>query len=180
MTTTPFSNRAGDDPQAIDAYVKALTDLTAGQEPLDILARIGASVRGAIAGLTDDQLRTPEAAGKWSMRDVVRHLADAELVLAFRYRMILAHDRPPIAAYDQDLWVAKLQRSDDTETIAGDLEAVRSINLRLLRVQKPEAWTRVGIHAERGEESLALLVRMAAGHDLVHTRQLQRIRAVVA
>ncbi|HVG24783.1 MAG TPA: DinB family protein [Thermoanaerobaculia bacterium] len=174
-----FSNRAGDDEDAIRAYVKGLTDLTAGEEPLDVLARLGANMRAAIAGLTDVQLRRPESDGKWSMRDVVRHLADAELVLAFRYRMILAHERPPIAAYDQDLWVAKLERDDDTETIVSDLEAVRSINLRLLRVQKPEAWERVGLHAERGEESLALLVRMAAGHDVVHTRQLARIRKVI-
>jgi hypothetical protein len=178
--SSPFSNLAGDDGAAISEYVKALTGLTEGEEPLDVLGRIGGSVRGAIAGLTDAQLRTPEKPGKWSMRDVVRHLADAELVLAWRYRMILAHDRPPIAGYDQDLWVAKLERDDDTETIAGDLEAVRSINLRLLKVQKPEAWERVGLHSERGEESLALLVRMAAGHDIVHTRQLLRIRAAIA
>ena len=178
--TSVFSNRFGDDSAAISAYVKSLTDLTGGEEPLAILSRIGANVREAIAGLTEAQLRTPEKPGKWSMRDVVRHLADAELVLAFRYRMILAHDRPPIAAYDQDLWVEKLERDDDTATIVSDLEAVRSINLRLLRVQKPEAWERVGLHAERGEESLALLVRMAAGHDIVHTRQLTRIRAVLA
>jgi hypothetical protein len=61
----------------------------------------------------------------------------------------------------------------------GDLEAVRSINLRLLRAQKPEAWQRVGIHSERGEESLALTARMHAGHDIVHTRQLLRIREAV-
>lgn len=177
--TSLFSNKAGDDAVAVSAYVEGLTALTGDEEPLDILGRLGASVRAAIAGLTDAQLRTPEQPGKWSMRDVIRHLADAELVLAFRYRMILAHDRPAIAAYDQDLWVEKLERDDDTETIVADLEAVRSINLRLLRVQKPEAWERVGLHAERGEESLALLVRLAAGHDVVHTRQLHRIRAAL-
>ena len=160
-------------------YAQQLIDLTGDEEPLEILSRIGASVRAAIAGLTDAQLRTQERPGKWSMRDVIRHLADGELVLAFRYRMILAHDRPAIAAYDQDLWVSKLEREDDAEAIVADLEAVRSINLRLLRVQKPEAWTRVGLHEERGEESLALLVRLAAGHDLVHTRQLHRIRAAL-
>jgi hypothetical protein len=178
--TSIFANPFGDSGAGVSAYVKALTDLTENEDPLDILSRIGGNVRGATAGLSDAQLRTPEREGKWSMRDVCRHLADAELVLAFRYRMIIAHDRPPIAAYDQDLWVEKLERDDDTETIVGDLEAVRSINLRLLRVQKPEAWQRVGIHAERGEESLALLARMHAGHDIVHTRQLQRIRAAVA
>jgi DinB superfamily len=180
MTTTPFSNRAGDDAAAISDYVKALTDLTAGREPLEMLAGVGTRVRQAIAGLSNAQLRMPEREGKWSMRDVVRHLADGELVLAWRYRMILAHDRPPIAGYDQDLWVQKLERDDDTETIVRDLETVRSINLRLLRSQKPEAWERVGLHAERGEESLALLVRMAAGHDIVHTRQLHRIREAIA
>jgi hypothetical protein len=177
--SSPFSNLATDDSTAIDEYVKALTGLTGDEEPLAILTRIGGSVRNAIAGLTDAQLRTPEAPGKWSMRDVVRHLADAELVLSWRYRMILAQDRPPIAGYDQDQWVAKLERDDDTETIVGDLEAVRSINLRLLLPQPPEAWQRVGIHSERGEESLARLVQMAAGHDIVHTRQLLRIRAAV-
>ena len=177
--TSLFSNRAGDDSVAIRQYVDALTALTGDEEPLDILGRIGDGVRAAITGLADAQLRTPEAPGKWSMRDVVRHLADAELVLAFRYRMILAHYRPPIAAYDQDLWAAKLERDDDLETIVADLEAVRSLNLRLLRCQPPAAWQRVGLHAERGEESLALLVRMAAGHDIVHTRQLHRIRAAV-
>ncbi len=178
MSTSPFSNAFGDT-AGVSAYVKAMTDLTQDRDPLDILPHLGANVRDAIAGLTDAQLRTPEREGKWSMRDVVRHLADAELVLAFRYRMILAHDRPPIAAYDQDLWVQKLERDDDTATISGDLEAVRSMNLRLLRAQKPEAWERVGMHSERGEESLALLVRMTAGHDIVHTRQLRRIRAAI-
>jgi hypothetical protein len=179
MSNSPFANPFGQAGADVSAYVNALTDLTDGQEPLDMFARAGAGVREAIAGLSEAQLRTPEREGKWSMRDVVRHLADAELVLAFRYRMILAHDRPAIAAYDQDLWVQRLERDDDTATIAGDLETVRSINLRLLRAQPPEAWQRVGIHSERGEESLALLVRMAAGHDVVHTRQLLRIRAAV-
>lgn len=177
--TSLFSNRAGDDGVAISRYVDALTALTGDEDPLDILGRIGASVTAAISGLSDAELRTAEAPGKWSMRDVVRHLADSELVLAFRYRMILAHDRPPIAAYDQDLWVSRLERPDDTQTIVADLEAVRSINLRLLRAQPPAAWQRVGIHAERGEESLDRLVRMAAGHDIAHTRQLHRIRAAV-
>ena len=178
--TSPFSNRAGDDAVTIRQYVDALTSLTGDEKPLDILGRIGASVRAAITGLSDRQMRTPEAPGKWSMRDVVRHLADAEIVFAFRYRMILAHDRPPIPAYDQDLWVANLERDDDTEALVADLEAVRSINLRLLHSQPPAAWQRVGLHAERGEESLALLVRMAAGHDIAHTRQLHRIRAAVS
>jgi hypothetical protein len=180
MSSSLFSNRAGDDSVSISQYVTALTSLTGDEDPLDLLGRAGIGVHAAIAGLSEAQLRTPEAPGKWSMRDVVRHLADAELVLAFRYRMILAQDRPPIAAYDQDLWVRNLERADDTETIARDFESVRSINLRLLRVQPAAAWQRVGLHAERGEESLAQLVRMAAGHDIVHTRQLHRIRAAIS
>lgn len=177
--TSLFSNRAGDDSVAISEYVRAMTGLTGSEDPLDILPRLVANVRAAIDGLGDAQLRTPEKEGKWSMRDVVRHLTDGEIVFAWRYRMILAHDRPPISGYDQDLWVARLDRDDDIEVILGELEALRTMNLRLLRRQPPESWERVGIHAERGPESLALLARLNAGHDIVHTRQLQRIRAAI-
>ena len=174
--TSLFSNKAGDATFDVDAYVKGLTELTGRADPLEILPQLPGKVRAAVAGLTDAQLRTPESPGKWSMRDVIRHLTDGELVFAWRYRMIIAHDRPEISGYDQDLWVSRLDRDDDIEVILEELEAVRMLNLRLLRRQPPEVWERVGMHAERGAESLARLARMGAGHDIVHTRQLLRIR----
>ena len=114
------------------------------------------------------------------MLHVVQHLADAELVGAFRYRMILAHDRPAIPGYDQDRWAERLRYADsDLEGAVQQLEAVRAANLRLLERTTPEERRRVGVHAERGEESVEHTMRMYAGHDLVHLRQLARIAAAV-
>jgi hypothetical protein len=93
---------------------------------------------------------------------------------------VLAQDRPPLTGYDQDLWSQRLHY--DTLPIDEALdrfEVLRRSNLRLLANAKPDDLQRVGVHAERGEESVALMVRLYAGHDLLHLRQLARIRKAV-
>src|SRR5574341_724902 len=116
----------------------------------------------------------------WSMRHVVRHLADSEIVWAYRIRRIVAEDRPPIQGYDQDLWADRLHydRADVIECLA-EIRALRAGNLRLIRSLGPAERTRVGVHTERGEESVEHLVRMYAGHDLLHLNQLERIRTTL-
>jgi hypothetical protein len=133
-----------------------------------------------VAGAPAALLSTPEKPGKWSMLQVVQHLADAELVGAFRYRMILAHDRPELQGYDQDRWAEALgYAGSDLGEALDQLTVLRRANLRLLERATPAERRRVGIHAERGEESVDHLLRMYAGHDLVHLRQLARIAAAV-
>ena len=134
----------------------------------------------AIAGVTAAALRRPEADGKWSMVQVLQHLADSELVWAWRLRLTLAQDRPPLTGYDQDAWASRLHYADADPRQALDLFAVvRRANLALLEAASPEDWQRVGVHAERGEESIDHLVRLYAGHDILHLNQLARIRAAV-
>jgi hypothetical protein len=90
-------------------------------------------VRSKVAGLSDSQLSAPEASGKWSMRQVVRHLADSDLVWGYRMRMVLAHDRPPITGYDQDLWAERLRYDRaDLEQALQELAVLRRSNLGLL------------------------------------------------
>jgi hypothetical protein len=114
------------------------------------------------------------------MVEVAQHLADSDIVVGFRIRMILAHDRPEIVAYDQDLWANRLRyREAKLADVLDQLEAVREANLRIARRLTPEELGRFGIHAERGGESLGYLLRLAAGHDLVHLDQLARIRRAV-
>jgi DinB superfamily len=85
-----------------------------------------------------------------------------------------------LAGYDQDLWVERLHRDDvDLEAALGEFTAVRRANLRLLERTTPEDRERVGVHSERGEESLGHLMRLYAAHDLIHLRQLARIRQAV-
>ena len=176
-----LSNRAGDPPDQIKLYTAALLETLGDRDPLEVMRAMPAALREAIAGVSPEQLATPEKPGKWSMRQVVQHLSDSELVGGFRFRMVLAHERPALAGYDQDLWVERLHGDDvDLEAALAEFTAVRRANLRLLERATPEDRERVGVHSERGEESLGHLMRLYAAHDLIHLRQLARIRQAVA
>ena len=178
---TVLSNRSTDSPQDRQSYAGTILDLLGDQEPLGVLRETHSALRQATPGLTPAQLHQPEALGKWSIAQVLQHLADSDLVWGWRLRLILAHDRPTITGYDQDLWADRLHyaESDPAESLE-TFGVLRRANLRLIERATPDDLQRVGVHAERGEESIAHLCRLYAGHDLSHLRQIDRIRAAVA
>jgi hypothetical protein len=150
------------------------------RDPLVAMSETPETLRQITAGVSRDRLSTPEAPGKWSMIQVVQHLADTEIVGAIRFRMTLAHDRPLLAGYDQDLWAGRLRYNDAEMAAALDqFTSLRRANLRLLHQTTATERERVGIHAERGEESVAKMIRIYAGHDQVHLRQLARIKSAI-
>lgn len=162
------------------AYTAALLAALGSRDPLELLAETPAALRKAVAGLTPEQDGTPERPGTWSVRQVVQHLADSDLVGGFRFRMILAHDAPEIPGYDQDLWAERLAYKDsDLATALDDFDFLRRLNLRLLRRATPEDMQRVMRHAERGDEPLGYMIKLHAGHDVVHLRQIARIRQAI-
>ena len=121
-----------------------------------------------IAGVSPEQLRQPERPGKWSIAQVLQHLSDTEIVGAWRFRLILAQDRPQITGYDQDIWADRLHYADADPAAALELfTVVRRANLRLLELATAADLARVGLHAERGEESVGHLRNLYAGHDLL-------------
>ena len=175
-----FSNRSVDPPQERAKYAQAILELVGGREPLSILRETPAAAARAIEDLTRAQIRTPEAAGKWSIAQVLQHLADSDLVWGWRMRLILAQDRPVITGYDQDLWADRLHYADADPALALDqLRVLRRSNLALLEHATPEDLKRVGVHSERGEESAGHMIGLYAGHDLLHLRQIDRIRGRV-
>ena len=175
-----LANAFGEPPASTSAYVDALVAELGARDPLDVLTLTPSALRGATAGLSDDDARRRERDGKWSVLHVVRHLADSDLVSGYRLRLVVAHDRPTISGYDQDRFADRLHYLDGTLAEAlEDHAALRRMNLRWLRTLTDEERARAGVHSERGEESAERLVRLMAGHDLVHLRQIARVRAAL-
>jgi hypothetical protein len=176
-----FTNAASSSPEDTARYVNALLGLLGDNDPVAVLHETAAAVRRILDSVPADIAGRPEAPGKWSMRDVVQHLADSDLVGGFRLRMVLAHDRPVLTGYDQDLWASRLGYRDvDVRQALDQFAALRAANVRLWERLTAADLARVGLHAERGEESLEHMRRLYAAHDLLHVRQLERIRAALA
>jgi hypothetical protein len=171
-----FSNTSKDAPELRAQYAKAVLGLVADRDPIDILRDTPGAVARAVGALTPQQLKTPEAPGKWSIAGVLRHLADTDVVWGWRMRLILAQDRPTITGFDQDQWADRLDyaNADPNESLEVFV-VLRRDNLRLIEHATAEDLQRVGVHAERGEESAGYLVRLYAGHDLAHLAQIERI-----
>ena len=175
-----FTNPASSSAAGTASYVAALLDLLGDKDPVAVLGATTDDLRRFLERVPPEIAGRAEAPGKWSIREVIQHLADSDLVGGFRLRMVLAHDRPAIAGYDQDLWADRLgYRDADVTEALEQFAALRSANLRLWERLTPADLARVGMHAERGEESLEHMRRLYAAHDLLHLRQLERIRATL-
>jgi hypothetical protein len=175
-----YTNSASSTPDETAAYVAGLLGLLANQDPVDVLRKTPSTLEQLLATVPATILAVPEAPGKWAIRDVFAHLADSELVGGVRLRMVLAHDRPTIIGYDQDLWSDRLRyREVDARQALEQFTVLRRSNLRLWENLSPADLRRVGVHNERGEESLGHMRNLYAGHDLLHVNQLNRIRKTV-
>ena len=175
-----FSNRSIDPPEERARYATTVLGYLEGREPLAVLRGSAAALGRAIDGLDIEQLRTPEAPGKWSIAQVLQHLADSDLVWGWRARLILAHDRPTMTGYDQDLWAERLHYAEaDRHEALATFKVLRGANLKLIERATPGELKRAGVHAERGEESLQYPSGLYAGHDLGHLRQIDCIRKAV-
>lgn len=176
-----FSNTSQDPAELRAQYAPAVLGLVGDRNPVDVLSET-AGVLGQIVGtLTPVQLKTPEAPGKWSIAAVLRHLADTDVVWGWRMRLILAQDRPAITGFDQDQWADRLDYGNaDAHESLETFTVLRRDNLRLISKATPADLSRVGVHAERGEESAGYMVRLYAGHDLMHRAQIERIKSAVS
>jgi len=172
-----FSNPSSRAPGESSRYVRDLLELLGDRDPVEVQRALIPELRTLLAGLSDGQLRRPEAPGKWSIVMVLDHLVDQELVTGYRLRAVVAEPEPELRGYDQDSWAQRLRYGQaDAEVLLEELDVLRRRNLRLLAALEPGEWARAGRHAERGPESVARLTALMAGHDLVHRAQIARIR----
>lgn len=131
----------------------------------------------ALTGVFGEEIDFTTAPEKWSIRQIVAHVADSELVGAQRFRQVIAEDNPALGAFDQDAWVKNLDYArrlpkQSLETF----RRVRAENYELLKPLPENAFERTGVHSERGRLSLRELLEGYAGHAESHARQLQTIR----
>ena len=171
-----FTNPADGAAEHAPRYVRAVLDLLDGRDPMEVLRDTPILLAASLASATADVIARPEAPGKWSVGQVIAHLADSELVWGYRLRRVLAEDRPVLHGYDQDLWADRLDYpAADPHASLERFAVLRKSHLDLLTRFLPEANDRAGVHPERGEETIGHLISLYAGHDLAHLRQVARI-----
>ena len=147
-----------------------------GRPIQDILGATPATLAGLIETIGPARAATAPAPGKWNAAEIVSHLADCELVFAFRLRQTLAEDNPTIQPFDQEKWSAHYASIPANQAL-DVFAAMRGWNLQLLRTVMPQAAERTVNHPERGAMTFQTIVETMAGHDLNHIGQLQRIAA---
>ena len=127
-----------------------------------------------IARIGNDRVNLAPSPGKWSPAEIVAHLADCEIVFAFRLRQTLAEDGPTIQPFDQEKWAATYP-GVSAGLALGTFSSMRRWNLRLIENAMPQAAERTMTHPERGTMTFKNVVETMAGHDLNHLGQLRRI-----
>ena len=162
-------------------YVARLRSLVEGKDAVAVQTETPAALARLIASVPEAQLHRPPAPGKWSLAAIVAHLADAEIALSWRYRQIAEKEGAALAGYDQNLWhrLGDYDSRDLQESLA-QFRLLREANVRMFARLTPEDWGRSGIHAERGRLTLRDLVDQAAGHDLSHLQQAERVISAVS
>jgi hypothetical protein len=149
----------------------------AGRDFLALQAVAPAKLVSLVAELSAEQLAHRPEPAKWSIQEIVSHLADDELVGAYRLRMILSAPGTGLQAFDQDLWA--LTGRYQARNVSASLElfrVLREANLVLLHSLRAEEWDEFGVHAERGVESIRDIAMYFAGHDINHFEQIDAIR----
>lgn len=157
-------------PQYIDRILSHVGD----QDPWQVLATTPKRLRELTAGRSRAELARSSDPSRWSVVQILAHLADAEVVAGWRLRSILGADGVPLQAFDQDRWADAFKYADTDPAESLDLfEVSRRGNISLLKRVDPALHAHHGLHAERGKETITHLVRLYAGHDLNHLRQVE-------
>jgi uncharacterized damage-inducible protein DinB len=158
------------------AYVAKLESYVEGGDFIAMQREMPQLLADLIANVSPERLRVAPAPGKWSVLQILAHLAEDELTSTWRYRQMIENPGVTLAGFDQDLW-AKL--GDYSAWTAEDaltmFRLLREANLRMLEKLTPDQWDSPGTHAERGPMSVRVLARHMAGHDRNHLDQIRKI-----
>lgn len=155
-------------------YLDRIHHLSGGEDFVAVQASTAQQIAQLIDGVPDAELHRSPKPGKWSVIEIIAHLAEDELVTSWRYRQMLETPGCVLPGFDQDRWAGwgRYQEWTADEALAM-FRLLRNANLRLLRGLTPDEWARWGTHAERGRITIADLARHMAGHDRNHLQQIR-------
>ena len=164
--------------ETFQEYSARLMSYSADKDPLEVLASTAARIGALIAGRGARELHWSPGPGRWSVAQIVTHLSDAEVVGAYRFRLVLAQSGTPLQAYDQNDWAREMKYENrDPHASLALFRALRRSLLTLLDGLTDAELDRYGMHAERGKETVRALISLYAGHDLNHLGQIERLLA---
>jgi uncharacterized damage-inducible protein DinB len=157
-------------------YTARILESLNHEDPLRVQQSTAKKLEKLIKPLSKKQLTQRPEPGKWSIAEVLAHLADAELVGGWRMRLIAGSNGVVIHPFDQDVWAETFDYAQrDPKVSLETFRLLRENNLRMLKALPKHLWENHGMHQERGKETIAHIVRMFAGHDLNHLAQVEKI-----
>ncbi|HEV3036247.1 MAG TPA: DinB family protein [Candidatus Angelobacter sp.] len=163
-------------PESPQEYVQRILSYTEGKDPLRVQRETPKKLAALIKGVDKKRLSKRPAPGKWSIAEIMAHLADSEIVAGWRLRQILTKDGAPIHGYDQNAWAATFNyRRQDTRKSLEIFRTLREYNLAMLKSVPEALFENHGMHQERGRESARHVLRLFAGHDVNHLLQVEKI-----
>ena len=156
----------------LNPYEKFLGDAA----PYQTIAYTAHQLAEITSGLDIARLNLSPAPGKWSIRDILCHLADCEIAFAFRLRQAIAEENHVIQPFDQEKWAEPYGLFDAASALTV-FTALRDWNCKLISTVPEEGYSKSLSHPERGEMTFRTLVETMAGHDLIHVQQIQALAA---
>jgi hypothetical protein len=130
-----------------------------------------------LTGVFGEEIDFVPVPGKWSIRLIIAHLADSEIVGTQRFRQVIAEENPTLGAYDQNAWAENLDYARRLpKSSLESFRRVRAENYELLKALPESAYARIGMHVERGPLTLERLLEMYTEHTESHAGQMQALR----
>jgi len=157
-------------------YLARIREQAQGKDPLATQAQSPALLAELVNDIPVDRLTTRSAPGKWSVAEILAHLAEDEIATAWRYRQMVEHSGSPLPGFDQDLWanLGNYAARNPHDSLAL-YRLLREANLQFLCSLAVEQWEHFGIHAERGRITVRELAAHMVGHDANHIAQIKAI-----
>jgi hypothetical protein len=163
-------------PETAQQYIQRILEHVEGQDPIKVQRATATKLKKLSHGLTPKQLKWKPEPGKWSIAEILAHLSDVEIAVGWRMRSIAGASGTTTQPFDQDVWASLFQYNQrDVKRSLDVFRVLRENNLAMLKALPPETWDNYGMHLERGKETLAHVVRLMAGHDNNHIRQIETI-----